>query len=56
MANVLAGKSNGEEKDRAWGWKHTDFQGIANKKVAERPHELRSYEDGNASRQKSAKL
>lgn len=53
MLNVLNGKSNGEEKDRAFGWKsQADLDGARQKSVA--CEEWRDLQDDQKS--VSAKL
>jgi sarcosine oxidase/L-pipecolate oxidase len=56
MCNVLAGKSNGEEKDAAWKWKSAEeLQCRKGKEFGESPRncdkrELSEYEEGAASK------
>lgn len=54
MLNVLNGKSNGEEKDRAWKWKsQEELKQRAAKEFGDSPRkgkrrELRDYEEEKA--------
>jgi sarcosine oxidase/L-pipecolate oxidase len=56
MCNVLAGKSNGEEKDAAWKWKSAEeLQCRKGKEFGESPRncdkrELSEYEEGAVSK------
>jgi len=51
MINILNGKTNGEEKDRIWGWKSAEAlrQSMQIYKGRER-RELKDYEEGNKAR------
>lgn len=58
MCNVLEGRSNGPEKDRAWGWKREgDWKEAQRKEIGSKPRvrvecEFRDFE----GRDRPAKL
>ncbi|KAK3113552.1 hypothetical protein LTR53_009037 [Teratosphaeriaceae sp. CCFEE 6253] len=57
MLNVLQGKTNGREKDAAWGWKHVSDTGCsADKKVNEPLRELQSYESPGVPQESRSRL
>lgn len=46
MCNVLEGKSNGEERDRAWGWKSGKGWEEARERAKALRREVRDVEEG----------
>lgn len=55
MVNVLNGESNGDEKDKAWGWKATaDWEKATGKRVPRR--ELRDLDNESSSTHGQSKL